>query len=826
MREHFTDMPKMQDVLLQAQTGLWVIELEDGCQPRLYADSTMLHLLGLEKEPTPEECYRFWYGRIDSAYYPVVQDAVARISRDIRAEVQYPWMHPEWGQLYIRCGGVRDNTYTKGVCLRGYHQNITDTEVLKKEYNTVLNSLNLTKEREMILSNLCQCYYSIYVFDIENDIHRPIWQEDSIFKTGKFPVGSLSEHYEKFIREYVYEDDQEKMRRAGNPDFLRSTLSPETPVYDIDFRRIYPHGLEWVRSRFSISEMQNGRVTKVIFANMNIHEQKLEELKEQQRKKLYFEYQNILQGLSSFYHSVIYVDLESETYQAFKLRDDLAKFLEDTQSYKEFLYQYSEHLIHSDDKEKFLEDLSAEKICSRMREGDTIYALEYRRDYGSYFGWMRLHLILAESRNGVPLKIILASHNVEKEKEIAEQNRKALIAAYEAAKNANEAKSNFLAQMSHDIRTPMNAIIGMTAIAAASLHDPAKLRDCLDKINLSSKYLLSLINDILDMSRIEKGKIDLLEERFSLATMMQEVESIIRSESADKKQLICFSEVNILHDKLVGDAGRLRQVLINLISNAVKYTPEGGRISVTAQEVSVRTPDYGSFVFTVEDNGVGMDEKYLDYIFVPFSREDSELANHVQGTGLGMSIANGIVTAMQGNILVESIKGKGSRFTVTLNLKLCHNCNNLQNSELADAHNAEKTIYHFAAGTSILVAEDNTLNMEITQTFLEDAGLHVHGAANGQEAVEAFLSSPPGSFQAILMDLQMPVMDGYCAARAIRSSSHEDAAAIPIIALTANAFAEDIAKTMSAGMNDHISKPINYEYLLQALSKYINHSVS
>lgn len=438
MQEHFKDMQKMQDVLLGAQTGLWAIEIDTDETPRLYADSTMLTLLGLEEEPSPEECYQYWYERIDSAYYPIVNDAVSRISQDMRAEVQYPWMHPALGQIFIRCGGVRDKSYTNGICLRGYHQNITDTIILKREYEEVKHTLNISRQRENVLSNLCQCYYSIYVFDLMEDKEQPIWQEDAIQSCGEFAAGSLSSTYEKFIQEYVYAEDQEKMRRAGSPEFLRSVLSEETPVYDIDFRRNYPHGIEWVRSRFSISETEKGQVTKVIFANMNIHEQKMQELQEEERKKLYFEYQNILKGLSSFYHSIVYVDMTNDNYQAFKMKNDLAQDLNGSKSYSFFKKIYSRNFIHSDDKALFLQELSCETIRSRIMDGETIYFLEYRRNYGSYYGWMRMHIILAESQNNVPVKIILAAHNVEKEKEQEEQNRQALLAAYEAAKKANE----------------------------------------------------------------------------------------------------------------------------------------------------------------------------------------------------------------------------------------------------------------------------------------------------------------------------------------------------------------------------------------------------
>ena len=413
------------------------------------------------------------------------------------------------------------------------------------------------KRREEVLTNLCQCYYSIYLFDLEKNTEEPIWQEEMIARQQEFPKGSLDTYYSKFVDHYVVEEDQEKMRRAGTPQFLRQTLSHEQPVYDVDFRRLYPDRVEWVRARFSVAELKDGQVTKVVFANMNINERKIKELEEEQKQKLYFEYQNIIRGLTSFYHSVFYIDLVEQTFQSYNWLKDLSARMGQRNDYHELIRTCAQSFIRKEDQAAFMKNLSAEEISRRIRSGETIYSVEFQRDYGGFYGWMRIHIILAESRNGVPEKIIMASHSVEEEKEQEEQNRKALRAAYETAQNANEAKSNFLAQMSHDIRTPMNAIMGMASIASTQIHDPEKVRECLTKIAVSSKYLLGLINEILDMSRIEKGKLDLSEEPFSLTEWMETLAAITRSEAQSKNQNIEFQKEQVVHDRLLGDAGRL-----------------------------------------------------------------------------------------------------------------------------------------------------------------------------------------------------------------------------------------------------------------------------
>lgn len=684
MLEHFKDIEKVQEVLCQAQTGLWAIELDEGRPPRMYADSSMLELLGYDEAPSPEECYQGWYGRIEEECYPVVHDVVERMKADERAEVQYSWNHPKWGKIYVRCGGVRDAGYGPGVCLRGYHQNITDTIMLKQE----------AERKAGILTKLCSSYYSVYVFDLEHDIEEAVWQEDQQ-RREEFPAGSLKMYYDKFIQEYVWPDDQEKMKRAGSPQFLKKMLSSEQPAYDVDYRRIYPEGPQWVRARFSIEEMKDGVLTKVIFANMNIHEQKLDEMRQE------------------------------------------------------------------------------------------------------------------------------------------EQNQNALLAAYETAKKANEAKSNFLAQMSHDIRTPMNAIIGMTSIAASHAEDPEKVRDCLEKISSSSSHLLKLINEVLDMSKIEKGKVELAQKPFYLDKMIQEVDTIIRTEAAEKEQDVHIKIDGIIHNHLEGDELRIRQVLLNLCNNAVKYTPKGGKIRLEVHELSAGTQDNGRFVFIVEDNGIGMPESFKDYIFVPFSRAESVRSRNIQGTGLGMSIAQGIVEAMQGNIQVESEENRGSRFTVTLNLKIADGEKGIYKStepgDEGSEHKKGSPVVKNAGsreemkGMRLLLVEDNALNQEIARTLLEEAGFQIDCADDGAQALENFRLSEPGTYKAVLMDLQMPVMDGCTAAREIRRSSHPDGRTIPIIALTANAFAEDVAKALAAGMDDHISKPIDYQRLLTTLERVVFH---
>lgn len=403
--------------------------------------------------------------------------------------------------------------------------------------------------------------------------------------------------------------------------------------------------------------------------------------------------------------------------------------------------------------------------------------------------------------------------------------RGALEAALDTASAANKAKSLFLSNMSHDIRTPMNGIIGMTAIAAAHADDEGRVRECLSKITLLSRHLLALINDVLDMSRIEAGAMRLNEGVIDLPALMDELLTLNRTAADAKRQELTASVEGVVHTRVFGDAVRLQQVLTNLVSNAVKYTPEGGRIEVALRERLVSNVRCSDFEFTVRDNGIGISEEYLPHIFEAFSRAESVASGRTQGTGLGLTIAHNIVSMMGGAISVESELGKGSAFTVLLHLEPCSATDGCYGSlcaasdtgtELASL--AERADF---AGKRALLVEDNEINAEIALETLGMTGLMVERACNGREAVEMFCRSSSGWYSCIFMDAQMPVLNGLDATREIRSSSHPDAMRVPIFAMTANAFAEDVRATLDAGMDEHIAKPLDLDVLMCVLDKYL-----
>ncbi|MDO4197816.1 MAG: ATP-binding protein [Erysipelotrichaceae bacterium] len=380
------------------------------------------------------------------------------------------------------------------------------------------------------------------------------------------------------------------------------------------------------------------------------------------------------------------------------------------------------------------------------------------------------------------------------------------------AEQSSRSKTTFLNNMSHDIRTPMNAITGFTNLAIQHLHEPDLLKDYLSKISVSSAHLLSLINDILDMSRIESGKVEINEKVESLSNMLEAVEDIFQVDSSKKNQTLEFIK-DIRHDVVVCDRLRVSQVLINLVSNAVKYTPENGHISVTMTEKEDVDPDKATYEFTVKDDGVGMSEEFAKTIFEPFTREQTSTISGIQGTGLGMAITKNVIDMMKGDISLKTKQGEGSEFTVTLSFKTA------DESELAtDTIDSEKEKMDFS-GKRILLVDDNEMNREIACEILMEVDFEVEMAVDGKDACDKLAASEPGYYDLILMDIQMPVMDGYEAAKYIRAMDNKELANIPIVALSANAFEEDKALSLAAGMNDHIAKPIDIAALFNALHK-------
>ncbi len=382
------------------------------------------------------------------------------------------------------------------------------------------------------------------------------------------------------------------------------------------------------------------------------------------------------------------------------------------------------------------------------------------------------------------------------------------------AQKANQAKSNFLTNMSHDIRTPMNAIVGMTDIAKYHIDDKEKVMECLQVINASSTQLFQLLNNVLDMSEIETQGLKLKEIPFNLEELLENIEVVVWQSARNKKIDLQFY-TDIKSGNLIGDHVRLRQILMNIIGNSVKFTPAEGRITISARQVDNEMDDFANFVFEIEDTGIGMSQEFIDKIFNRFEREEGQEVKKIEGNGIGMSITKGIADAMGATIQVQSKQGEGSKFTIYLRMKVN------QNSKEAMKKDKDGSIVFDASGKKILIVEDNEINMEIIKGILERTKAKIVCAWSAEEALEIIENQGKDFFDIIFMDIQLPGMDGYSAARNIRCLPREEAMTVPILAMTANAFSQDVEKAFHAGMNAHIAKPIDVDELFQKLYHFL-----
>lgn len=531
--------------------------------------------------------------------------------------------------------------------------------------------------------------------------------------------------------------------------------------------------------------------------------------------------------LGNSYYAIYRMDFESATYDMIKGSDYMRQRIPAQGPYA-FLMQTMGELMQPEVFEEFRNSFSIKNIRKLVAARTRDYGGDFQRLFGDEYRWVNVRLLFDESLN--PEEAVLCFKEVDAEKREQLQHIELLKESLRTARKSEEDKNAFFSNMSHDMRTPLNAIIGLSELARKHADEPEKMREYMEKINYSSRQLLGLINDILEVSRLESGKVTLENSHFNLKKCIGDCAELFRSQ-AEQEGKSFSEEFDLRTGEVYGDSFRLTQILNNLLSNAVKFTSKGDSISLSVHEIEKN--EYTKYQIIVRDTGAGMSEDFLDKIFVPYERETRFGARNVSGTGLGMPIVKNLISQMNGEISVESTLGEGSVFTVTLPFRGVNPGGEPEDSgkedgleesaETVSASELRKQTQEgaegFLKGKKILIAEDNEINMEIACELLSMYQAEVVKAWNGQEAVELFKDSQEFEFDVILMDMQMPVLDGCEAARAIRRLRRKDAASVPIIAVTANAFAEDLAATSAAGMNAHISKPIDFQLLCRTLAK-------
>ena len=483
-------------------------------------------------------------------------------------------------------------------------------------------------------------------------------------------------------------------------------------------------------------------------------------------------------------------------------------------TYEDAKANYINNFVAPSDRERLEKELTLENIIANT-SSKKVFGVVFKRVVGDKECYYRIEFAqvqLPNGKTGIVAGFKDVDDDVRKEQEIQQVLRDAI----DTANATSKAKSDFLSSMSHDIRTPMNGIIGMTAIATAHLDDRERVEDCLKKISEASSHLLSLINEVLDMNKIESGKVELNEENFNLSELVDTLLAMTKAQLENHHHTLKLDVADVVHENVIGDSHRIQQVFVNLMSNAIKYTPDGGTISLTVAERPTNAHGVACYEFVFEDNGIGMTEDFQKHLFEPFTRANDKKTAAIQGTGLGMTITQSLVRMMGGDIQVKSKPGEGSRFAVTIYLKFL----DVQNAE-AHKEDPLKNLEDLKfEGKRILLVEDHPVNAEIAKNVLQMTGLEVEWVMDGEAAVERMAGSNEGEFDLVFMDIQMPNMDGYQATAAIRAMTTY-ARRIPIVAMTANAFADDIRKAKEVGMNDHISKPIDFKELAKILQKWI-----
>lgn len=699
------------------------------------------------------------------------------------------------------------NIYTK-TALEGLTQNIEDYNENLKKY--------LSVDCYQPMYGYCGCFMR----DVtqRRDMERQLYEEKERYRVAM--ESSIDLLFEYDIRLQVMhswsniasENSQEKTRRSYIPDYLSVVIKEN--LVDPSDREAWlgllrgersEEALE-IRMRRYIDEQidnkwylvqattvyEQGLPVRVVGTMRDIDAWKRMQQEKQLVESLNYEINHVL---GDIYYAVVHFDLDAGTYHFVELTGQKCVDYPYNGTCEEFL-AYTRDVVPREDWHKFRQRFNLREMRRVLTKTGDKLEMELRRKNGGVYKWISLMVsYLPDYSGSKKQQAVLVARFIDDERRREMEQQQELKEALVAAHTANEAKSAFLSQMSHDIRTPMNAIIGMTTIARQNIENKVKTLDCLNKIGSSSAHLLELINSILSMSKIESGKVILTDDELSLP------------------QLLELEELK--HAEVLTDSTHLKQILLNVLGNAVKYTPEGGEIVLGLQELSAVIPQRSQYVFTVSDNGPGLSEELLPKIFDMFERGEDSRTSKIEGTGLGLAICKNLTNLMAGTIEAANRPEGGAKFTLTLPLRW------LGDDAVKPLPAVKSAGRSDFSGHRVLIVEDNDLNMEIALEFLQSLGVVCEGAENGRRAVEMFNASAPGHYEMILMDVRMPVMNGYEATREIRRLAREDARQIPIVAMTADAFSSDIKMALNAGMNEHLSKPVSIERLQEVLGQWL-----
>ncbi|MBQ5464437.1 MAG: response regulator [Fibrobacter sp.] len=782
-------------LLSSAGVGLWTIELDDGKSPRMYADKAYLQMLGISEDISPEDLYNAWCNNIDLSYYEAFAESIEQMTRGEMSELEYAWNHQYRGIIFLRSHGGRNHEYTSGVRLEGCCFDVTE----QMEFKLHLRELAQYSD---IANTLGDGFDNIYYVDITDNSFIEFNAQGVVKTLDAKTCKDFFEGFEQALEKVVYRDDWSLVKDFVNKDKLLYDLENDRAV-SVAFRFFIDGRLVFYRLKAAKTPDSDNHIVVTL---ENVDE---EETAKAERKAVADRDMAVISGLSDDFGCVVYVDYESLSEVLYRFDPLFERFVPGWSKIDNFgkrLEVLVNSVVHPSDREAFCAATQPSVVLDKV-EQDHMYFVNFRLQINDEDVYYQIKFVKDEySKNHV----IAGFHSVD-----AETKRE--MANLEKAELANKAKSAFLFNMSHDIRTPLNAMIGFTDMAIKNIEDKGKALDCLKKSKLSSEHLLSLVNDVLDMSRIESGKVELDLNPVNLDENGNDYVPMLKSLAEKKNVDFKYVSHNIQNRYVYVDFLRLNQVIINVVSNAVKYTPSGGFVSLDVSQIPSDREGYGVYEFVISDTGIGMSPEYQSHLFDEFSRERTSTVSKQQGPGLGLAISKRIIDMMEGTIDVESEVGKGSKFTIRVPMRLQENPEAVE--QVRFAYSEQESISF--EGFKVLVVEDNELNLEISKDILENAGVIVESAEDGSIAIERLKEKGPDYYDCILMDIQMPVMDGFEATRKIRKMFPDKR--IPIVALSANAFDEDRRKSLEAGMDGHLSKPIVMAQLEDALKKFLRH---
>lgn len=630
----------------------------------------------------------------------------------------------------------------------------------------------------------------------------------NIIHQGDSEQNTKTDEEEKHIDE-IYSKLKVKEEEVVNLSSKDEHISPKEGLYTIETYNGWR-----ILVKTSYGDMLNStRViliayysTTVLFSILILY-LAFSERRAEKGKSLYSRITNVL---SDSYYALYLVDFEKEEYTILK-GSEYIQSIPQTGNYNSFV-EFTQNIMEKEAYEEFKETFSIENIRRLVRNNVKSFGGDFRRAFNSEFKWVNVRMLYSEEyvrKNRTEVIFAFQDADARKEKELEE--KEVLRESLTAMRSATQTKNRFFSNMSHDMRTPLNAIINFSNMAISQPDNKERVMDYLRKINISSSQLLELINNILEVSRIEENMPLITKTQFNIAKSLEDTLMVFK-EQAFIQQKNFEIECNIKHDYVLSDWGKIRQIINNIISNALKYTRKGGNVRVEINEIEGKF--VSKYTFRIVDDGIGMSKEFLKKIYVPFERETRFHSEEMNGTGLGMVIVQNNVQTLNGQIEINSEPGKGSEIYIVLPLETI--------KEIEEENKDESKEYlQELKGKRILLVEDNELNMEIATEILEMQGVKITQAFDGKQAVDIFRNSVEGYFDAILMDVQMPVMDGYEATSCIRKLPRRDARSVVILAVTANAFADDIIQAEKAGMNEHISKPIDFKELQKALTKFM-----